>query len=297
MALTAERRRPVPRKKRAGQHHKKNQRYLKHYWPYLPMLLIVGAGLLLSSFWPHGANVLGSSSDLSPAQLLTATNSQRQAAGDETLRLNNRLTAAAQAKANDMVTQNYWSHDTPSGQAPWSFVSAAGYSYRTAGENLAYGFNSSQQVMNGWMHSPEHRANVLNTTYTEVGFAMASSANYIGQGPETLVVAMYASPGDVTTAAATPQTGTPSDIQSGSLAARPVSRISTLSTSQTLLPMFVACLTGVAVVVFLTRHARFLHRSVVRGEVFVLAHPLFDIALVLIATAGFVLSQASGFVL
>jgi hypothetical protein len=150
--------------------------------------------------------------------------------------------------------------------------------------------------MNGWMHSPEHRANVLNRTYTEVGFATARSLNYVGHGPETIVVAMYASPGDVTTAM-TSQTGTPSDVRSGTLSARSVSRISTFNTNQTLLPMFVASLTTVAVVVFASRHARFLHRSVVRGEAFVLAHPLFDITLVLIATAGFVLNQATAFVL
>jgi hypothetical protein len=296
MALTAERRRPVPRKKRAGQHHKKNQHYLKHYWPYLPMLLIVGAGMLLSSFWPRNPNVLGTASDLSPSQLLITTNDRRNAAGDENLHLNAQLAAAAQTKANDMVARNYWSHDTPDGQAPWSFVSAAGYSYRTAGENLAYGFSSADQVMDGWMHSPEHRANVLNKTYSEVGFATATSLNYVGHGPETVVVAMYASPGDVTTAAVT-QSGVPTDTHPGQLAARPVSRISNFAASQTLLPMFVACLTTVAVVVFVSRHARFLHRSLVRGEVFVLSHPLFDIALVVIATAGVVLSQASAFVL
>lgn len=297
MALTAERRRPVPRKKRAGQHHRKNQRYLKHYWPYLPMLLIVGAGLLLNSFWPHNVSVLGAHNDISPSQLLVDTNNQRSVAGDTALTLNAQLTAAAQAKANDMVSRNYWSHDTPTGQAPWSFVSAAGYSYRTAGENLAYGFSNADQVISGWMNSPEHRANVLNQGYTEVGFASATSHNYVGQGAETIVVAMYASPGDVTTAAAPVQTGPPISTDAASLAARPVSRISSVSASQTLLPMFVASLSSIALVVFVTRHSRFLHRSLIRGEGFALAHPLFDIALVVVITAGVVLSQASAYVL
>jgi hypothetical protein len=297
MAFTAERKRPAPHKKRSGQHHRKNQRYLKHYWPYLPMLLVVGAGLVLNTFWPHDMNVLGAHTGLSASQLLRETNLQRTVDHETALSLNDRLTAAAQAKANDMVARNYWSHDTPTGEAPWSFVSGAGYNYSTAGENLAYGFDTADQVMSGWMQSPEHRANILSQSYSQVGFATATSENYIGHGPETVIVAMYAAPGDVTAAPTVTQSGTPDGVSVNQLAARPVSRVAALSPSQSLLPMFVAALTSVALVVFVTRHTRFLHRSLVRGEVFVLAHPLFDIALVAVATLGFVLSQAGAFVL
>jgi hypothetical protein len=297
MALTAERKRPTPRKKRAGQHHRKNQRYLKHYWPYLPMLLVVAGGLLLNSFWPHTISVLGAHNDLSPSRLLVDTNNERSSAGKPALKLNTRLSSAAQTKANDMVARNYWSHNTPTDEAPWTFVSTAGYNYASVGENLAYGFTSADQVMTGWLQSPEHRANVLNQGYTEVGFATATSDNYVGQGPETVVVAMYGAPGDVTAAPSVTQSSTPSNVTGNQLAARPVSRLAAISPDESLLPMLVASLTSVALVVFVSRHIRFLHRSLVRGEAFVLAHPLFDIALVAVVMLGFVLSRTAAFVL
>jgi len=105
-----------------------------------------------------------------------------------------------------MVAQDYWAHDNPEGKTPWAFILAAGYNYETAGENLAYGFDTSEDTLTAWMNSPEHRANILNTTYTDVGFGIANSANFQGTGPETIVVAEYASPA---VAAATPVTSTP----------------------------------------------------------------------------------------
>ena len=297
MAFTAERKRPVPHKKRSGGHHRKNQHYMKHYWPYLPMLLVVAAGVLLNAYWPQRAAVLGAQDQLSSVQLLRDTNKERQTADLPALKLDNRLTAAAQAKANDMVARNYWSHDTPSGQTPWSFINATGYSYASAGENLAYGLNSSSQVLSGWMHSPEHRANVLGSSYSDVGFASVSSANYRGNGPETVVVAMYASPGDVTAAPPAIQSDGSGVVTGRSLQARPVSRLSVMSPGQSLLPMVVGCLTVVCLLVFITRHTRFLHRSLVRGETFVIAHPLLDIVLLAVATLGFVLSQSGASIL
>ena len=297
MALTAERRRPVPHKKRAGQHHKKNQRYLKHYWPYLPMLLVVGMGLLLNSFWAQHSAVLGEKSDLSPTQLLIETNHERHAGNEPSIILNAALTAAAQAKANDMVARDYWSHTTPSGEAPWSFITAAGYNYRSAGENLAYGFTGSSQTIDGWMQSPEHRANLLDREYREVGFGIATSPNYLHRGPETIVVAMYASPAATAPTAVTAGSETPTSVHPATIASRPVSRFASLSNSTSTLSLFIACLTGAVIAIAVMRHARFLHRNLLRGEVFVMAHPLLDISLVAVATLGYVLCQAGAFVL
>jgi|GEM_PF-1812832 len=126
--------------------------------------------------------------------LLAYSNYQRSAAGEASLNLNGALDAAAQAKANDMVAKNYWGHYSPTGASPWSFISAAGYSYSAAGENLAYGFASSSAVISAWMNSAEHRANLLNAGFRDVGFGIANSPNYVGTGPETIVVAEYGTP-------------------------------------------------------------------------------------------------------
>jgi hypothetical protein len=91
-----------------------------------------------------------------------------------------------------MIARNYWSHNTPDGTEPWWFFTQAGYSYTNAGENLAYGFSDSASTVDAWMNSAGHRANILGS-YTEVGFGVASGANYQG-GENTVVVAHYATP-------------------------------------------------------------------------------------------------------
>jgi hypothetical protein len=131
---------------------------------------------------------------MSIGNLLSATNAQRQQNGVANLKLNDKLTSAAQAKANDMIARNYWSHNTPDGQEPWVFFTNAGYNYQKAGENLAYGFATSGDTVTGWMNSPPHRENLLDSTFTEVGFGFANGNNFNSSGQETVVVAEYGEP-------------------------------------------------------------------------------------------------------
>jgi cell division septation protein DedD len=196
MVLVTKSKRPatVHHKRRQGSHHKKDDRYMKPYWPYIPLLAIVAVGLIFSSLWSvAGHSVLGYATDVSASGLVTGTNNQRVAAGLGSLALNATLNQAAQAKANDMASRDYWAHNTPDGATPWTFFASAGYSYKNAGENLAYGFDTSDGTITAWMNSPEHKANILGA-YTEVGFGIANASNYQGTGPETIVVAMYGTP-------------------------------------------------------------------------------------------------------
>jgi uncharacterized protein YkwD len=199
MTLAATRKRPTHHKKLSGKHHRQDKAYHKAYWPYLPIIAVILAGFFLNniSLLPGRHAVLGYATDMSISGLLSGTNTQRLNNGETALALNGLLDNAAQAKANDMAARDYWSHNTPDGQTPWSFMTAAGYSYQLAGENLAYGFTTSSDTITGWMNSPGHRANILNSGYTEVGFGIINIANYQGTGPETLVVAMYGTPANV----------------------------------------------------------------------------------------------------
>jgi len=140
---------------------------------------------------PSG-KVLAYATNMSISDLTSYTNSARAQNGLGALALNGTLNSSAQSKANDMIARNYWSHNTPDGTQPWWFFTNAGYQYSNAGENLAYGFTDSNSTVNAWMNSPSHRANVLGS-YTEVGFGIASGANYQG-GENTVVVAHYATP-------------------------------------------------------------------------------------------------------
>lgn len=183
---------PHHHKKRTGQHHKHTRHYAKTYWPYLPLVAVLVAGVLLNTLWSNTQRgVLGYAAEMSTSSLLQGTNAQRINHGFSALALNGQLSAAAQAKANDMANRNYWSHNTPDGATPWTFITQAGYNYQAAGENLAYGFDTSGQVITGWLNSPEHKANMLNSNYADVGFGVANAASYQNEGPQTIVVAMY----------------------------------------------------------------------------------------------------------
>lgn len=179
---------------------------MRTYAPYIPLTLILLSNLLVGLRW-HTAQqpeVLAYATEMSIPNLLSATNSARGSQGVSSLGVNSKLNNAAQAKANDMVSRNYWSHNTPEGNPPWVFITNAGYSYSRAGENLAYGFATSSDTIDGWMNSPAHRENILNGGYTEVGFGIANGANYNGSGQETVVVAMYAAPYNAPPAKAAP---------------------------------------------------------------------------------------------
>jgi hypothetical protein len=157
---------------------------------------------------------------MSQSGLLVGTNAQRNANGLGSLAINSKLNQAAQAKANDMVARNYWAHNTPDGQAPWVFFQNAGYDYATAGENLAYGFTSSDATVAAWMNSPPHRENVLGASYTEVGFGFANSADFNGAGEETVVVAEYGSPANTVPVATPAPTAKPSTTATPTTAAQ-----------------------------------------------------------------------------
>ena len=147
-------------------------------------------------------SVLGYATNVSTGGLLSETNAKRAANGFGSYASSVRLTQAAQAKANHMIAENYWSHYSPSGVTPWYFIEQAGYNYSRAGENLAYGFATSAGVVQGWMDSPSHRANILDSGFVHVGFGIANGANFQG-GENTVVVAMYGEP-IVTAPAPTP---------------------------------------------------------------------------------------------
>ncbi len=154
--------------------------------------------------------VLGYATSISIGDLNLYSNNERRNVGLGDLSLNAALNNAAAAKAQDMFAKDYWAHDAPDGKTPWQFMLEAGYSYSTAGENLAMNFNTSADTVAGWMASPGHKANILNNSYVDVGFA---AVNGTLQGQQTtLVVAMYGSPQAQYTPpppAAAPQQSTP----------------------------------------------------------------------------------------
>ena len=77
-----------------------------------------------------------------------------------------------------MADNRYFSHTSPTYGTPFQMIKAFGLSYRTAGENIAYGQRTPQQVVDGWMNSSGHRANILNAAYTQIGVGYVAAGHY-----------------------------------------------------------------------------------------------------------------------
>lgn len=136
--------------------------------------------------------VLGYASNINITDLLKYTNKKREENGASTLRLNDKLSAAAQKKAKDMFEDGYWAHVAPDGTEPWDFIVGENYEYTYAGENLAKNFSTSKEVVEAWFKSPSHKSNLIGVNYEEVGFAVV---NGVMNGYETtLVVQMFGKP-------------------------------------------------------------------------------------------------------
>ncbi|MCI5898068.1 MAG: CAP domain-containing protein [Firmicutes bacterium] len=102
-------------------------------------------------------------------QILALVNQKRNAQGLNALVLNDELSAVAQAKAEDMAAKGYFSHTSPTYGSPFDMMKSFGINYTAAGENIAKGYSSASSVMDGWMNSEGHRANILNTNFTQLG--------------------------------------------------------------------------------------------------------------------------------
>ncbi len=105
--------------------------------------------------------------------LVDQTNQSRMTENLSTLAVNTTLERAAQLKADDMAKKSYFAHNSPDGKTPWYWFETVGYDYAAAGENLAVNFTDSKDITEAWMHSPTHRANIMNGNYTEIGIATA----------------------------------------------------------------------------------------------------------------------------
>ncbi|MCA9365441.1 hypothetical protein KC723_00970 [Candidatus Kaiserbacteria bacterium] len=120
-----------------------------------------------------------------PAVVVDLTNNERQRLNESPLVRNSVLDQAATAKAEHMAKNGYFSHYSPDGVSPWYWFDQAGYNYIHAGENLAIHFSDSGEVVEAWMKSPTHRANIVDDKFTEIGVGTAKGEY---QGYETVYV-------------------------------------------------------------------------------------------------------------
>ncbi len=106
-------------------------------------------------------------------EVLRLVNENRASDGKEALTLSDKLCELALLKAQDMILNDYFDHVSPTYGSPSDMLERFGVSYTIVGENIAYGYRSPADVMDGWMNSPGHRANILDARFTELGVAKA----------------------------------------------------------------------------------------------------------------------------
>jgi len=152
----------------------------------LAALLLIEAAFLAQILlvWPL-TNVFSS---ILPGVLVELTNNSRLQNNIAPLKYNLLLERAAQLKAQDMAAKGYFDHVSPQGATPWSWLQKVSYHFSGAGENLAINFVDSSDIERAWLNSPGHRANILESRFSEIGIATAKG---VYQGKETTFVVQF----------------------------------------------------------------------------------------------------------
>ena len=138
-------------------------------------MIVEALGGVFIFIYVFSFSILAHASEITPENIVQVINLERQANGIAPLAVNNQLQTAARNKSVDMIVHNYFDHYA-FGKTPWSFILAENYNYQVAGENLAMGFRTSEGVVNAWMNSPTHRANILNSEFQEIGVGVVKGA-------------------------------------------------------------------------------------------------------------------------
>ncbi|MET0960114.1 MAG: CAP domain-containing protein [Psychrobacillus psychrotolerans] len=111
-------------------------------------------------------------------QVVNLTNQERAKAGLKALQIDTKLTQSAQAKSQDMKNKNYFSHTSPTYGSPFDQMKSMGITYKSAAENIAMGQRNAAEVVDAWMKSPGHKANIMNGSFTHIGVGLSDSGYY-----------------------------------------------------------------------------------------------------------------------
>jgi uncharacterized protein YkwD len=138
---------------------------LRRVWA---MGVLIGGAVACGDGGPAGPEI---SADVE--EFVSLVNSYRVTVGCAPLEWDRRVADVAEGHSKDMVARDFFSHTNPDGDSPWDRLSAAGISFKLAAENIAWGYTSAEAVLNGWLGSPGHRANIENCALTHHGVGLA----------------------------------------------------------------------------------------------------------------------------
>ena len=114
-------------------------------------------------------------------QVIDLTNVERKKNGLPPLKADASLSRVAQTKSDDMEAKHYFSHTSPTYGSPFDMMRDFGVTYKSAGENIAMGQRTAQEVVTAWMNSEGHRKNILSPNFTNIGVGFTSKGNYWSQ--------------------------------------------------------------------------------------------------------------------
>ena len=158
------------------------------------LLFIIGAFIALLGLSILSPMNRAISRAFGASEIIELSNQARTDSNRQALNTNTDLTRAAQMKADDMAQKHYFAHIAPDGSEAWDYFEQVSYDYAYAGENLAITNEDATAVINGWLSSPTHRENLLNSNYLDFGIGIAEFGEYNGHSNTVVVVAFYGHP-------------------------------------------------------------------------------------------------------
>lgn len=259
---------------------------------YILIFILLQVGFSAVGYTKPG--ILGITSNVDQKKLIELSNQQRQKMGFPALSENEALDKAAQLKAQNMFSENYWAHFAPSGKTPWDFILGSGYKFTYAGENLAKNFYSTEDVVSAWMNSKTHKENLLNPKYKDIGIAVAEGV--LNGQKTTLIVQIFGTTEVVSTVPTFNVGGKPLEIPKQEYLEKPQLIAAVSAGSQQLKPWFdpyfatktvgfaVVLLMGGLLLVDLFVLSR-------RGVLRISSHHIAHMSILTIASAGLILAS------
>ncbi|MFA6131637.1 MAG: CAP domain-containing protein [Patescibacteria group bacterium] len=174
-----------------GNDHKPKAIRHQALFAYSFFLIIIKLALISAQLFLPSASLY--SSAVTRENIIDLTNASRRSAGLTELVDNTKLDAAAQAKAEDMILNQYFAHTSPANVTPWQWILSNGYAYELAGENLAVYYTQAEDTLAGWLASPTHRANIMDERFADIGVGVARG-NFNNFENSIVVVQMFGKP-------------------------------------------------------------------------------------------------------
>ncbi|MEA1980300.1 MAG: CAP domain-containing protein [candidate division Zixibacteria bacterium] len=137
---------------------------------------VFGVGFIFCLFFLLPNTV--TASEVSVKNIFENINVERQKENIPSLVINETLMHIAEIRVNDMINNDYFSHQDPNGLMPWDIAIQENYNYQIIGENLALDWIQTESAINAWMESDTHKENILNTKFNETGIAIISNNSH-----------------------------------------------------------------------------------------------------------------------